>query len=196
VTNVQIYLAGARSAGDNPYEWHERAQEYVQAPVEAVNPFTIHDDDAGEVEYYIGDLDAIEEADALLVRRAPEVETCGAYIEAGWAGRGNTPVVTWNDGDGEIPDFLKWHSIHYSDDLEEIVEFACSLAMDVTMLGDERRLEDQLEEVLQDVHREGQYTYEDAVSNNAGDYLQGRGAGMKTAVKKIVRELELNVDLG
>ena len=107
---MQVYLAGPISDGPNPYAWHERVEE-LAPEVDWINPFLIHDIPQDEVrdhtdEIIKTDLTAVRNADAVLLRRIPEYNLCGASIEAREAYINKIPVVVWNTSSSDIPLFL------------------------------------------------------------------------------------------
>lgn len=122
---MQIYLAGPISDGDNPYAWHQRVKE-TAPDVDWVNPFTLHDFPADSVRNHTDeiiekDLEAVRSSDAVLLRRIPDYNLCGASIEAREAYDHNIPVVVWNTAETEVPLFLAGHCTEICNSLEMAV---------------------------------------------------------------------------
>lgn len=113
MTNQTVYLAGPRQENGHPYTWHDYVK-LKDPSIDWINPFLIHDNDATGKEIYRGDLDAIRDADAILLHRAQDTEICGAYIESGIAGIIGVPTVVHDEVASDPPEFLEWHadSIH------------------------------------------------------------------------------------
>jgi len=101
---AQLYLTGAVSDWDDPFQWHdELVEEYPDH--EFINPYTLNDFDLGDDEVYERPaevvepaLDAVESADGLLVRWDDDAFLVGSAMEMKHAFEHDVPVVIWYDG--------------------------------------------------------------------------------------------------
>ena len=99
-----IYLTGAVSDWDDPFQWHdELVEEYPDH--EFINPYTLNDFDLGDDEVYERPaevvepaLDAVASADGLLVRWDDDAFLVGSAMEIKHAFEHDVPVVIWYDG--------------------------------------------------------------------------------------------------
>lgn len=99
-----IYLTGAVSDWDDPFQWHDELQE-EWPDQEFVNPYTLNDFELGDEEVYERPhevvepaLDAVESADGLLVRWDDDAFLVGTAMEMKHAFEHDVPVVIWYDG--------------------------------------------------------------------------------------------------
>lgn len=127
-----IYLAGPISDGSNPYEWHETIQQH-SPDIDWINPFTLHDYDDNKVRENADkiierDLEAVQQSDAVLLRRIANYNLAGASIEAREAFVHDIPVVIWNEADSEIPLFLAGHATTVTENLEDAIAAAKAVA--------------------------------------------------------------------
>lgn len=122
-----IYLAGPLSDGDDPFDWHNSIRQSYPS-VEWINPFELNEHGSEEEarahidEVIQKDLEAIKDADAVLVRRISDYNLCGASIEAREAYVNNIPVVVWNTAEDEIPIFLEGHADGVYQTREDAIE--------------------------------------------------------------------------
>lgn len=101
---TQIYLTGAVSDWDNPFQWHDQVKEEWDDQ-EFVNPYTLNDFELGDEEIYERPhevvepaLDAVGESDGLLVRWDDDAFLVGTSMEIKHAYENDVPVVIWYDG--------------------------------------------------------------------------------------------------
>jgi hypothetical protein len=101
---AQIYLTGAVSDWDNPFEWHDELQD-EWSEHEFVNPYTLNDFELGDEEVYERPhevvepaLDAVENADGMLVRWDDDAFLVGTSMEMKHAFEHDVPIVIWYDG--------------------------------------------------------------------------------------------------
>lgn len=103
---AQIYLTGAVSDWDDPFEWHdELADSDEWGEHEFVNPYTLNEFELGDDAIYeypekvVGPAeDAVESADGLLVRWEDDVFLVGTAMEIKHAHDHGVPVVLWYEG--------------------------------------------------------------------------------------------------
>lgn len=102
---VQIYLTGAVSSYDDPFEWHDNLAESDDYGHDFVNPYTLNSFDLGDEEIYERPheivepaLEAVEESDGLLVRWDDDAFLVGTSMEIKHAYEHGIPVVIWYDG--------------------------------------------------------------------------------------------------
>jgi hypothetical protein len=101
---ARIYLTGAVSDWDNPFQWHdELAEDWPEH--EFVNPYKLNDFELGDDEVYERPaevvepaLDAIEECDGVFVRWEDDTFLVGSSMEIKHAYENDIPVVIWYDG--------------------------------------------------------------------------------------------------
>ena len=77
---AQIYLTGAVSDWDDPFQWHDELQESEEFDHDFVNPYTLNDFELGDDGIYDTPervvepaLDAVEDSDGMLVRWDDEI---------------------------------------------------------------------------------------------------------------------------
>jgi len=112
-----IYLTGAVSDWDDPFQWHDDLQE-EWPDQEFVNPYTLNDFELGDEEVYERPnevvepaLDAVEDADGLLVRWDDDAFLVGTAMEMKHAFEHDVPVVIWYDGwRDNLSPWLLYHS--------------------------------------------------------------------------------------
>lgn len=99
-----IYLTGAVSDWDDPFRWHDELGE-DWPDHEFVNPYTLNDFELGDEEVYERPhevvrpaLQAVEDADGLLVRWDDDAFLVGTAMEIKHAYEHDVPVVIWYDG--------------------------------------------------------------------------------------------------
>jgi hypothetical protein len=102
---AQIYLTGAISSFDDPFEWHDELAESDEYGHDFVNPYTLNDFGLGDEEIYERPseivepaLDAVAESDGLLVRWDDDAFLIGTSMEVKHAYEHDIPVVIWYDG--------------------------------------------------------------------------------------------------
>lgn len=101
---AQLYLTGAVSDWDDPFQWHdELVEEYPDH--DFINPYTLNDFDLGDDEVYERPaevvepaLEAVEESDGMLVRWDDDAFLVGSAMEMKHAFEHDVPVVIWYDG--------------------------------------------------------------------------------------------------
>lgn len=100
----EIYLTGAVSDWDNPFQWHDNLED-EWPDQDFVNPYTLNDFELGDEEVYERPnevvepaLDAVESADGLLVRWDDDAFLVGSAMEIKHAFEHDVPVVIWYDG--------------------------------------------------------------------------------------------------
>lgn len=102
----KIYLTGAVSDFDDPFQWHdELAESDEYGEHEFVNPYTLNPFDLGDDAVYERPhevvepaFDAIESSDGMLVRWDDDAFLVGTAMEILWAHIHDVPVVIWYDG--------------------------------------------------------------------------------------------------
>jgi len=101
---AQIYLTGAVSDWDDPFQWHDELQD-EWSKQEFVNPYTLNDFELGDEEVYERPhevvepaLDAVENADGMLVRWDDDAFLVGTSMEMKHAFEHDVPIVIWYDG--------------------------------------------------------------------------------------------------
>ena len=103
---MQIYLTGAVSDWDDPFAWQDELAESDFAEEHTfVNPYTLNDFDLGDEEIYDRPsevvkpaLEAVREADGMLVHWDDDAFLVGSVIEMWTAYENDVPVVIWYDG--------------------------------------------------------------------------------------------------
>lgn len=101
---MQIYLSGAVTDWDNPFEWHDEvADEWDEH--EFVNPYKLNDFELGDDDVYKRPhevvepaLAAVQESDGMLVNWDDDAFLVGTAIEMWTAHREGIPIVIWYDG--------------------------------------------------------------------------------------------------
>lgn len=114
---ADIYVTGAVSDWDNPFQWHDELEE-DWPDHEFINPYTLNDFELGDDEVYerphevVGPaLDAVESADALLVRWDDDAFLVGTAMEMKHAYEHDVPVAIWYDGwRDNLSPWLLYHS--------------------------------------------------------------------------------------
>lgn len=112
-----IYLTGAVSDWDDPFQWHDDLQD-EWPDQEFVNPYTLNDFELGDEEVYERPnevvepaLDAVEYADGMLVRWDDDAFLVGTAMEMKHAFEHDVPVVIWYDGwRDNLSPWLLYHS--------------------------------------------------------------------------------------
>lgn len=101
---AQIYLTGAVSDWDDPFQWHDDLQDEWPEH-EFVNPYTLNDFELGDEEVYERPnevvepaLEAVEDADGMLVRWDDDAFLVGTAMELKHAYEHDVPVTIWYDG--------------------------------------------------------------------------------------------------
>lgn len=101
---AQIYLTGAVTDWNDPFEWHKSIRE-DWPDHEFINPYNLNDFELGDDEIYERPhevvepaLEAVESADGLLVRWDDDAFLVGTSMEILWAWYHGVPVVIWYDG--------------------------------------------------------------------------------------------------
>ena len=101
---AQIYLTGAVSDWDDPFQWHDDlVDEWPDQ--EFINPYTLNDFDLGDEEVYERPnevvepaLSAVESADGMLVHWDDDAFLVGSAMEMKHAFENDVPIVIWYDG--------------------------------------------------------------------------------------------------
>jgi hypothetical protein len=102
----KIYLTGAVSEGNDPFEWHdELADSGEWNDHEFVNPYTLNDFEMGDTDIYDSPervvepaLEEIEDSDGMLVKWQDDIFLVGSSMEIKHAWENGVPVVIWYDG--------------------------------------------------------------------------------------------------
>jgi len=114
-----IYLSGAISSWEDPFEWHDQLMESDDWDgVNFINPYEINDFELGDDEIYDRPnevvepaLSAVEDSDGLLVRWDDDAFLVGTSMEMKHAFNHNVPVVIWYDGyKDNLSPWLLYHS--------------------------------------------------------------------------------------
>lgn len=99
-----IYLTGAVSDWDKPFQWHDNLEEDWPEQ-EFVNPYTLNDFELGDEEVYERPnevvepaLSAVEDSDGMLVRWDDDAFLVGTAMEMKHSFEHDVPVVIWYDG--------------------------------------------------------------------------------------------------
>jgi len=103
---TQIYLSGALSEADDPFEWHDEIQDSDRwDEYTFVNPYTLNDFDLGDDTIYEKPekvvepaLSELSESDGLFVRWDDAAFHIGTTMEIKHAWENDIPVVIWYDG--------------------------------------------------------------------------------------------------
>ncbi len=103
---AKIYLSGAVSNFDDPFEWHDELAESGEwDDHEFVNPYTLNDFELGDEAVYEHPeevvepaLEAVRESDGLLVHWDDDAFLVGTAIEMWTAYQEGIPIVVWYDG--------------------------------------------------------------------------------------------------
>lgn len=103
---VQIYLTGAVSNWDNPFEWHDDLKNSFKfRDHDFVNPYTLNDFELGDEEIYDSPdrvvepaLEEVRNSDGLLVRWDDDAFLVGTAMEMKEAFDADIPIVIWYDG--------------------------------------------------------------------------------------------------
>lgn len=103
---MQIYLTGAVSDWDDPFEWHdELADSDEYGHHDFVNPYTLNDFELGDDRIYEEPekvvepaLDAVRESDGMLVYWDDDAFLVGTAMEMKEAFEHDVPIVIWYDG--------------------------------------------------------------------------------------------------
>lgn len=102
---AKIYLTGAISSFDDPFEWHDELAESDEYGHEFVNPYTLNDFGLGDEEIYERPseivepaLNAVADSDGLLVRWDDDAFLIGTSMEVKHAYEHDIPVIIWYDG--------------------------------------------------------------------------------------------------
>jgi hypothetical protein len=100
----QIYLTGAVSDWDEPFQWHDDVSE-SWSDHDFVNPYELNEFEVGDEEVYDRPhevvepaLGAVETSDGMLVRWDDDAFLVGTAMEIKHAYDRGTPVVIWYDG--------------------------------------------------------------------------------------------------
>lgn len=122
---ADIYLTGAVTDFDNPFEWHdELAEDERWNDHNFINPYTLNEFELGDDAVYEYPekvvepaLDAVEASDGLLVRWDDDAFLVGTAMEMLWAWYNDVPVVLWYDGwrDNLSPWLLHTTKGHFED---------------------------------------------------------------------------------
>lgn len=99
-----IYLTGAVSDWDEPFQWHDDVAE-AWSDYEFINPYELNDFEVGDEEVYDRPhevvepaLDAVENSDGMLVRWDDDAFLVGTAMEIKHAYDHEVPVVIWYNG--------------------------------------------------------------------------------------------------
>lgn len=140
-----IYLTGALSDYDDPFEWMDELQASQFADDnEFVNPYMLNDLEFGDDEVYRNPQKVVEpavscvrdEADALLLRWEDDVFLPGSTIEAWEAHENGVPVVIWYEGyRDDLQVWLNYVKSFRTEDRETAVRVALSKAGDDSAIG-------------------------------------------------------------
>lgn len=102
---AQIYLTGAVSDWDDPFQWHDELAESDEYGHDFVNPYTLNEFELGDERVYEEPakvvepaLAAVEASDGLLVRWDDDAFLVGTSMEIMYAFKHDVPVVIWYDG--------------------------------------------------------------------------------------------------
>jgi hypothetical protein len=102
---TQIYLTGAVSDWDDPFQWHDELESSDEWDQDFVNPYTLNPFELGDDEVYDHPnkvvepaLDAVADSDGLLVRWDDDAFLVGTSMEIKHAFEHDVPVVIWYDG--------------------------------------------------------------------------------------------------
>jgi len=102
---VQIYLTGAVTDFDDPFQWHDELADSDEYGHEFVNPYTLNSFGLGDEEIYERPheivkpaLEEVENSDGLLVRWDDDAFLVGTSMEIKHAYEHDVPVVIWYDG--------------------------------------------------------------------------------------------------
>jgi len=114
---AQIYLTGAVTDWDHPFQWHDELRE-EWPDQEFVNPYNLNDFELGDEEVYERPneivepaLDAVESADGLLVKWDDDAFLVGTSMEIKHAYEHDVPVVIWYDGwRDDLSPWLLYHT--------------------------------------------------------------------------------------
>lgn len=132
---ADIYLTGAVSDWDDPFQWHdELVEEWPEH--DFINPYTLNDFELGSDEVYERPnevvepaLDAVEEADGMIVRWDDDAFLVGSAMEMLWGWMHDVPIVIWYDGwRDNLSPWLLHTSRGNFEDLEKCVKVILSLA--------------------------------------------------------------------
>lgn len=114
---MEIYLTGAVSDWDDPFEWQRNIeQEFTDYAF--VNPYNLNDHELGDEVVYRRPqdvvepaLDKVQDVDGVLVRWDDNAELVGTAIEIREAWRNDIPVVIWYVGNRDnVSPWLRYHS--------------------------------------------------------------------------------------
>lgn len=102
---TQIYLTGAVSSFDDPFQWHDELMASDDWGCTFVNPYECNDFELGDDEVYEHPekvvepaLEALRASDGLLVRWDDDAFLVGTAMEIKEAFDNDIPVVIWYDG--------------------------------------------------------------------------------------------------
>lgn len=100
-----IYLTGAVSDFDDPFQWHDELADSDEWDHEFINPYTLNPYEFGDDAVYENPekivepaLDAVADADGMLVRWDDDAFLVGSVMEIKHAHEHDVPVVIWYDG--------------------------------------------------------------------------------------------------
>lgn len=140
---MEIYLTGAISSYDDPFEWHDSLAESEQwEDVEFINPYTLNDFDIGDDEIYERPeevvepaLDAAGSADGMLVHWDDDAFLVGTTMEMFWAWMNDVPIIIWYDGwKDNLSPWLLHVSVSNWPDKEKCLRVLLALAGDTEAL--------------------------------------------------------------
>lgn len=102
----QIYLTGAVSDWQDPFQWHDELQDSDNwSEHKFVNPYTLNDFELGDDAIYDYPekvvepaLDAVQNSDGMLVYWDDDAFLVGTAMEMKEAYDANVPIVIWYDG--------------------------------------------------------------------------------------------------
>lgn len=117
---MKIYLTGAVTDWDNPFEWHKSIQNNEEwSEHEFINPYELNEFDIGDDEIYDRPneivepaLDEVADCDGMLVNWDDDAFLVGSSMEMWNAYEHGVPIVIWYDG---YRDNLSPWLLHISD---------------------------------------------------------------------------------
>jgi len=103
---MKIYLTGAVSDFDDPFQWHDELQDSEEwGDHQFVNPYTLNNFELGDKKVYQYPdeivepaLDEVADSDGLLVHWDDDAFLVGTSIEMWTAYQKDVPIVIWYDG--------------------------------------------------------------------------------------------------
>lgn len=127
---TEIYLTGAVSSWDDPWEWHRDIKnEYEDHSF--VNPFLLNKYGIGDDEVYDNPDEVVEpardkiaEVDGVFVRYDDEANLMGTAMEILYAYQEGIPVVVWNvsESDRRVSPWLLFHTRYVGTDRDRAMK--------------------------------------------------------------------------